>query len=61
LISCSNADQSKAELSKPELSPTDIALQVTEDRFNSHIDIVEVTKDKNSKIREFNTAYKDKL
>ena len=56
LISCSNADQSKAEL-----SPTDIALQVTEDRFNSHIDIVEVTKDKNSKIREFNTAYKDKL
>ncbi len=61
LISCSNADQSKVELSKPELSPTDIALQVTEDRFNSHIDIVEVTKDKNSKIREFNTAYKDKL
>lgn len=56
LISCSNADQSKVEL-----SPTDIALQVTEDRFNSHIDIVEVTKDKNSKIREFNTAYKDKL
>lgn len=61
LISCSNADQSKVELSKPELSPADIALQVTEDRFNSHIDIVEVTKDKNSKIREFNTAYKDKL
>lgn len=56
LISCSNVDQSK-----PELSPSDIALQATEDNFNSHVDIVEVTKDKNSKIREFNTVYQNNL
>ncbi|WP_171254882.1 hypothetical protein [Acinetobacter sp. TGL-Y2] len=45
LISCSNVDESK-----PKFSPSDIALQATEYHFNSHIAIVEVAKDKNSKI-----------
>lgn len=55
IAGCNN----KMENTSVEKSPTpaDIALQATQDFFQLNVDVVESTKDKNSKIKQFNTSY----
>lgn len=42
-----------------ELTPSDIALQVTEDYFDLNVQVLEYTKDKTSPIKQFTTTFQN--
>lgn len=40
-------------------SPSDIALQATEDYFSLHVDVLENSNDQEAKVRQFTTVFQD--